>query len=251
MNEKHSAAPAILRRRLLDAMFAIMVVGLSACAAHPNIAVSKPAIHSIAIIPASNPSVYSFENATPPVGYPFQYWVNKSDSRSKAKLFNDKMSEPPLNLGETLTKEVAAALRERGFEVEILSNVQRPPKEPDNVDYDKVDAHADAILHVWIDEVGLYSSHTSTDYIPRVNINARLFVKGREDNIYGDDLYYGVDAKKGKEWAILPDPKFAYPTFGAVMGNLTSVRSSFQEGTSAIVSKIAQQIVDSPNYVRN
>ena len=60
--------------------------------------------------------------------------------------------------------------------------------DPDNVDYDKVASDADAVLHLWISEVGLYSSHTSLDYIPRVNAGAKLFVKGADDNIYDGDI---------------------------------------------------------------
>jgi hypothetical protein len=244
-------ASASSRLRIPTVLFFVLICALlGACASHPKVAVAKPLIHSIAIIPATNPTWYSFENAAPPIGYPFQYWVNKVDSKNKAKAFNDKLNEPPLNLGTAVTQEVAAALQSRGFKVEILEDIKRPAAEPDNVDYDKITTHADAILHLWIDEVGLYSAHTSTNYIPRVNIFARLFVKGQEDNVYDNNLYYGVDAKKGKEWAIVPEAKFAYPSFGAVMANIDSVRLAFDTGAQEISLKISEQIYDSTNYLR-
>jgi hypothetical protein len=217
---------------------------MSACATHPKTTASRPtAIKRIAIIPASNPKLYSFENAAPPIGgYPFQYWVNKADSKSKAKIFNDRLISKPANLGDEFTAEVATALRGHGFTVEILEGLARPADDPDNVDYDKVTSNTDAILHVWISEVGLYSSGFSLDYIPRVNAGGKLFVKGQEDNIYSEDIYYGVDARKGKQWAIVPDAKYAYRSFELVMSNIDELRSAYATGVFEISQRMSDQI---------
>jgi hypothetical protein len=218
----------------------------TACATHPKTAATRPVIKRIAVISASDPRWYTFENAAPPVGgYPFQYWVNKLDSKSKAKLFNDKVNAQSAALGTDLTEQVVASLRDRGFTVQILDGVTRPADDPDNIDYDKVSTDADAILHLWISEVGLYSSGYSRNYIPRVNASGKLFVRGQEDNVYDEDLCYGVDAKKGKEWAILPDAKYTYPSFDAVMTRIEEVRASFADGTREISTRMSGQIVDS------
>jgi hypothetical protein len=223
----------------------LTLVLLTACATHPKYVVSKPVIKRIAIIPATNPRWYSFENAAPPVGYPLQFWVNKLDSKSKAKLFNDRLNLRPLTLAADFTDEVARSLREYGYTVEILEGVPRPANDLDHVDYDKITANADAILHLWISEVGLYSSHMSRNYIPRVNASANLFVKGRDESVYENEIDYGVDAKKGKEWAIVPDAKFAYPSFDAVMSNIEDVRTAFEIGASEIGKRMSEQIHDS------
>jgi hypothetical protein len=238
--------------RLTRRLIVFLAAGfLGACASHPKIVASKPVIHSIAIIPATDPAWYSFENVNAIVyAVPVTFFANKLDSRHKAKLFNDKLKSPPLPLGSELTENVAAALRSDGFAVEILNDVKRPPKEPDDVDYDGISTNADAILHLKIDEVGLYSSHTSADYIPRVNVSAKLFVKGQDDNLYDEDLYYGVDAKKDKSWAIMPDARFAYPSFEAVMTGTDDVRAAFETGAREIGSRISEQINGSSNYLR-
>jgi hypothetical protein len=216
---------------------------LAGCASHSKI-VEKPLpeIKRIAVIPASNPRVYTLENATPPIGYPGQYWVNKNDSRAKQNILNDEIQLKPQSLGDLLTEKVVAALRSRGLVVEVLESFTRPADDPDNVDYDKISSDADAILHLWISEVGLYSSHTSVDYVPRVNAGAKLFVKGREDNVYSEDIYYGVDARKGKDWAIVPDPKYAYRSFNAVVSNMDEVRASFTIGVTEIGERMSDQI---------
>jgi hypothetical protein len=224
-----------------------MLALLSACATHPKTTASRPtAIKRIAVIPASNPKLYSFENAAPPIGgYPFQYWVNKADSKSKGRTFNDRLNSQPSNLGDELTEEVATALRGHGFTVEILEGLARPADDPDNVDYDKITSNADAILHLWISEVGLYSSGFSLDYIPRVNAGGKLFVIGQDDNIYNEDIYYGVDARKGKAWAIVPDPKYAYRSFELVMSNIDELRSAYAAGVLEISRRMSEQIYSS------
>jgi len=217
---------------------------MPACATHPKTAAGRPAaIARIAIIPASNPKSYSFENAAPPIGgYPFQFWVNKADSKSKARTFNEKLNSQPSDLGDKFTEEVASALRAKGFTVEILEGLARPADDPDNIDYDKINSHADAILHLWISEIGLYSSGFSLDYIPRVNASGKLFVPGQEDNLYDEEIYYGVDARKGKEWAIVPDAKYAYRSFDLVMSNIDDVRSAYATGVLEISRRMSEQI---------
>ena len=215
---------------------------LTACATHSHTVVINPAIKRIAIIPASNPTWFSFQNAAPPVGYPFQFWVNKLDSKSKAKIFNEGLHSPAITLGDDVTEEVATALRSYGYAVEILQGLRRPADSPDTVDYDKIATDADAILHLWIDEVGVYSSAMSTLYVPRVNVVGEMWLKGREDTLYNEEIYYGVDARKGKAWAIVPDPKYAYPTFDAVMANIENVRTAFATGASEISKRMSEQI---------
>ena len=223
----------------------LTAVLLTACATHSkDVIVSKPTIRRIAIIPAANPTRYSFENAAPPppLAYPMQFWVNKFDSKSKAKIFNDSMHSPHSVLGDEFTEQVAAELRGYGFSVEILQGIRRPLDNPDDVDYDKITTDADAILHLWIDEVGVYSSPLSAQYIPRVNLCGKLWAKGQEDSLYNETLYYGVDAKAGKKWAIVPDPKYAYPNFEAVTSHIDEIQTALSVGTLEISKKMTEQI---------
>src|SRR5258707_12913586 len=118
----------------------LTVVLLTACATHSKeVIVANPTIRRIAIIPAANPARYSFENAAPPppLAYPMQFWVNKFDSKSKAKIFNDRMNSPHSVLGDEFTQEVAAELRGYGFSVEILQGIKRPLDNPVNSAYNK------------------------------------------------------------------------------------------------------------------
>lgn len=228
--------------RLLVAVLAAAV--LTACAGHRSQPLPKPVVHRIAIIPATNPRTYTLYNADPPIGYPGQHWVNKADSASKEQVLNQRLQRQPLDLAAEFTEEVANGLRSQGLEVIVLQDLQRTPGEPDTVDYDKITTDADVILHLWIQEVGLYSSHTSAYYIPRFNASGLVFVKGRDDDLYHEDVYYGVDARKGKAWAITPDPKFAYRYFDDVLDRFDEVRSSFEIGAHEVGKKMSGQIYE-------
>ena len=201
------------------------------------------AIKRIAIIAALDPPTYTLKNAAPPLGYPMQFWVNKADSKKKARLLNERLRASPMGLGAVLTQNVMEALRERGYTVDVLEGISRTTDDPpDDVDYSRVHADADAVLHIWISEVGIYSSPMSALYLPRVNASARLFMQGHEDLLYEEDLYYGVDSREGKSWGIAPDPKFSFPTFDDVMGRIDEVRGSFDTGAQQIGKRMAEQI---------
>lgn len=232
---------------MLKLTLSIAVVLLAtACANQPKPVLAKPVVRTIAIIPATNPATYSFENQSA-VQFliPLAATVNYLDSKSKAKTFNEKLLAEPSVLGANFTDEVASALRGHGYQVQILEAVTRPTGDLDNVDYNKVVAGADAVLHLRFTEVGLFSPRSSNNYLPRVNAQGTLFVKGRDDYLYDQEIYYGVDARSGNTWAIAADHKFAYSSFDSVLVGLDGVRQAFSTGSAAISKRMSEQVHDS------
>ena len=112
----------------------------------------------------------------------------------------------------------------------LLSDAPRTPDDPDYIEFDKVKTDADAVLHVYYHRVGLYSGRFSTDYLPRVNIGATLYSTERKEELYGEHLYYGVDARAGKDWSVTSDPRYAWPSFEAVMEKSDRDRRGVQGG---------------------
>ena len=194
-------------KKFLGAMLALITLG--ACATHPKSATLPVAIHRIAIIPATNPRWYTLENAAPPVGYPFQFWVNKIDSHSKAYRFNEAASGSQKSRASGLLSLSVAAERLTLSRLRcgrVLHDLLRPVDDPDNLDEEHAAAavQTDAIVHIWIEEVGMNSGHLSTKYVPRINIGGKLWIKNHEDSLYSDVVYYGVYALNGKSWEITP-----------------------------------------------
>lgn len=218
----------------------------TACSTHPKVIAPKPVIKSIAIIPATSPANYTLENVSAvQFVIPLAATFNYLDSKQKAKAFNEKLAARPASLGPSFSEEVARSLRLLGYEVQVLEGVLRPPGDLDNVDYAKIVTTADAVLHVQLTEVGLFSPRSSSNYVPRVNAYGTLFVKGRADYLYDQQVYYGVDATSSKAWSIPSDPRFAYNSFDAVLSNIDEVQNAFQVGTYAISKRIAEQVHES------
>lgn len=229
----------------------LIAIATVSCASHSRLAPAPmPVIHRIAIIPATNPLWYTFENAAPPIGYPLQFWVNKIDSHSKARRFNEAVDPGKAAIGDVLTQVVEQRLREQGFEVLVIRDLVRNPNDPDNIDEEKItpSVDADAVVHVWVSEVGMYSGQYSTKYVPRVNLGGKVWVKNPDiPNLFWDEVDYGVDAKKSKPLEILPDERYRWGSFDELMSHVEDVRSAYATGTQLAAARLADQISASAN----
>lgn len=209
----------------------------------PPVAVAKPKIKSIAIVPATTPKNYTLENASAAQFlFPIAASAYAINNKANAKAFNEKLSARPSALAGNFTESVVAALRRHGYDVQVLSNVARPADDPDDIDYDKLSYVADAVLHLAFTEVGLYSPRSSDNYLPRVNAKGVVFVKGFEDDLYDEEIRYGVDARSGKSWAIPADEKIAFSNFNDVLTRLDTVEATFLTGVQEISRRLSDQV---------
>lgn len=222
----------------------VLVIG--ACSTQPKTSVPRPVIKSIAIVPATNPKTYTIQNVSAlQFVIPFAGAAHAGDSKDKTVILNQRMAGRIATLASSFTESVAAALRIKGYQVQVLAQVARSTDDPDDVDYDRLTTNADAILHLKFTQVGLYSSYTSTAYLPRVNVRGMMYLNGKDDVPYDQEIYYGGDARDGKPWAIASDPQFAIADFQSVLGNLDGVVKMFHAGVAAITDRMSTQIHDS------
>lgn len=227
--------------RFFALVFAALVV--SACSSQPKVPPPKLAIKSIALVPATNPLQYSLTNVSAvQFVIPLAATVNYADSKQKTQAFSRQLAAKSLNMAATLTEATAAALRGQGYEVQVLDQVERLKDSPDNVDYSKLVTTADAVLHVAFGEVGLHSPRSSTNYLPQINAYGIVSIKGRNDYLYDDSVYFGVDAKEGKASSIMADTSFAYPSFEVVMSSLDDVQVRFENASAALGQLLASQV---------
>ena len=224
---------------------AAVLASLVACAAKPKYA-GKPVVTKIALIPATDPLTLTLQNQNGVVQtlFPIAALGFHLDSKAKAKLFNERMASRPLALAPSVTTIVVEALRGAGYAVEVLDGLVRPADDPDDIDYEKIRTDAEAIVQVRVNEVGMFSSKLSPDYLPRVNVDGKLYIRSRADSIYDETLYYGVDAKEGKAWAIVSDKRYVYPSFEDVMSRIEELRAVFADATIALAHLLARQLQD-------
>lgn len=220
-----------------------MLACLAACAARPKFT-GLPVVRKIAFIPASEPLEFVLENKNQNLQmiFPIASLAYSMDSKAKRKRFNEILASPRPSLAPQLNDVIVAGLRGAGYPVEVLDALARDPEDPDDIDYAKLGTDAEAIVQLRFREVGLLSPSSSTDYLPQVNIDGKLYIRSRDDSVYDEALYYGVDAKPGKPWAIAGDPRYAYPYFDVVLERILEVRESFHKATGALAELMATQL---------
>lgn len=226
-------------------LVAIVLAVLGACASKPA-RVDKPVLRKIALIPATEPPELTLknENGMMNVLIPISSVAFLLDSKEKAKRFNETMAMRRTALARALTTRVAEALAAKGYKVELLTEIVRPADDPDDIDYETLKTDAEAILQLRVSEVGLYSSKLSTNYLPRVNIQAKLYVRSIDDSLYDENLYFGVDARDTDPTTVVADPKFAYPSFEAVMAKTDEINAVFADGLELLARRLSGQLIE-------
>jgi hypothetical protein len=233
----------VMIRLVIALLFAVL---LASCASKPI--VPKPTIKSIAIVPATNPTIYTFQNRSrlaalatvvagigPAIAY--SQW-----NKARGRLLTERIASTPYAPGNEFTEAMAASMRALGYDVRILENITRTPGDLDTIDYETLSFDADAVLHLYFSEVGIESPLTTTDYFPRLNASGVVYVKGPAGFLYDERLYYGVDARQGKSWAILADEKISFPNFDYALTNIESVQGAFSVGIREVVKRMSEQI---------
>jgi hypothetical protein len=207
--------------------------------------VPKPTIRSIAVIPATTPLKYTVDgrslsqNIAIPVGVLFA----DSRRREKEQQFTSRMPDASFAPGEQYTAAIAQGLRDLGYRVEVLENLPRDPEDPDDVDVAKLSHTADAVLHLYIREIGVHSRPTGRNYVPRLVAAGRMSAKNYPKDLYYNIMYYGYDADPSDSWtSIIADAKFRYAEFDDVLKNLEQLRSAYSGAVQAISQRMPTQI---------
>ena len=128
------------------------------------------------VIPvAPIPHMYT-ENKGVPLGV---IWQSIADT-IKSNDFTQRLDQTRQSSASRMTDALVNALNAQGFDARVLQGVQRLPKDPNYIDPKKLPT-TDPVLHVYFNEVGMYSSRFSMDYVPRMNVYAELIDSGNND----------------------------------------------------------------------
>lgn len=231
-----------MKNLISSMLFSALLVG---CGSKPVVPEQKPIIKTIAIIPASPPQEYEIRNYTaiqffsPIVGAGYAL-----DSRQKSKVFTQSVVTRSPDLGEALTQSVVTELIRLGYTVNVINDIARKPDDPDNVDLEKLGFSEDAAVHVMFSDVGLVSTRTSVLYLSRVNAEAKVLAKNRDDYLFDDRVYYGVDAQKDDDWTIPANEPGAYSSFEDIQTNIDIVIARFRIGAQEAGRRLALKIND-------
>jgi len=230
-----------LRLKLVIAL--LILIATTGCATRSPITPTKLVVKKIGILPVTEPARFALENrSSASLLLPIAAIGFAADSRAKQQVLSEKISIQDKRLGAALSSYLLDTLQASGYEVVLLTGVPRPSNDPENIDFQAINTDADAVLHVYFDEVGLFSEAFSAAYSPRLNIRATLHsVKGDED-IYDETLCYGVDSRPRKNCAIASDPSASYASFEEMVAKTSQISDVFALGTIAIGKRFAAHI---------
>ena len=210
---------------------------LAACGSGPRTPPPLPKITRVMVIPVAPIGKMHTENKGIPLGV---LWQSLAD-RIKGADFNERMEAVRRGMGPKLTAALVQQLNAQGYQAEALEGVSRPAASPDNIDYSRLPT-TEPVLHVYFNEVGMYSARFSTDYVPRVNVSAYLMDSKDGDTVYSETLYYGADASGDKTVNVPADPGHRWGSFGELVAQPQAVAASYDAAVVALATRIARNI---------
>jgi len=128
----------------------------------------------------------------------------------------------------------------QGYEAQAAEGTLGQPARPD-IDESKLPS-TDAVLRIYLNEVGMYSARFSKGYVPRVNLSAYLVRGQTEDSLYSETLYYGADANGEASWSVPANPDHRWSSFNELFEHPQEVARSYDYAIDALAKKIAQNV---------
>lgn len=215
----------------------LLLGALVGCARSPLTPTPQTPVTRIKVIPVAPIAKMYTENKSVPLGV---LWQSLAD-RIKSSDFDKRMETARKDMGPKLTAALVRELTAQGYNAQALDGVVRPADLPDSIDYSLLPT-SDPVLHIYLNEVGMYSARFSMDYIPRVNLSAFLLHPSSGDEIYGEDIRYGADADGNTSGSIPADPRHHWSSFNELYDQPQQVAQSYDSAVDALAARIAANI---------
>jgi hypothetical protein len=218
----------------------LIVMALGGCS-HKLQRPDHGALTKISLIPVGNPREFEVANDN----FFARLWGPASlamfaENRRKSAVFAEKMRSEQMSMGQKMTTALLEELSRRGYEVELIERPQAKEDDPDDIDYSTVHAQG-AVLHVWIQDIGMDSSVWRKDYVPRLTVAVRLIYPMDEEFLYDEWLYYGAEAKEGKSWSVPGQPRYHFSTFEGMFNNPDQIVEIFDDGIRATAQHVGTE----------
>jgi hypothetical protein len=182
------------------------------------------------VVPVAPIDKMHTENKGIPLGV---LWQSLAD-RIKSSDFNERMEATRKDMGPKLTAALVRQLAVQGYEAQVVEGASERSVQS-AIDESKLPP-TDAVLRVYLNDVGMYSARFSRDYVPRVNLSAH-------PGLYSETLYYGADATNEKaSWSVPANPDHHWSSFNELFEHPQEVSQSYDHAVNALATRIAQNI---------
>jgi hypothetical protein len=227
----------LLRALLIAALFATSFVARAA---------DTFPVRSVALVPAADPIEYTLTSRTAAVFiFPIASAGAWADSRDKTRAFTALTKSRQPAYGAYLSKLVADRLRAAGYQVRLIEPEHRDPADPDGVDLEALVFDEDIGMQLQFDTMGFFSDMGTMGFAPKVNVDAHSFLHSGAENPFSTTIYYGVDARPNKDWAIMAPDTANIPSFEVLMGEPERVDAVYRDALNLLAERIATQFMAS------
>jgi hypothetical protein len=222
---------------------ALLIVALFATSFLSRAADTFP-VRSVAIVPAADPIEYTLTSRTAAaLIFPIASAGVSMDARDKTRAFTAITKSRQPAFGSYLSTLVAERLRAAGYQVRLIEPERRDPEDPDGVDLEALVFDEDIGMQLQFDTMGFFSGMGTMGFAPKVNVDAHSFLRSGAETQFSTTIYYGVDARPNKDWAIMAADTANIPSFEILMGEPERVDTVYREALKLLAERIAAQFM--------
>jgi hypothetical protein len=214
--------------------------GRNAVLPEPEAEAGTP-IGTITLVPVDPPKrLFTDNRGIPVIGWAASGITNTIWDKFKSADFDTQYADYREQAGAKLTAAVMQELKRRGFTVKLAPAEFAQRDERDSLNFSKFPAGT-TVLEMRLDNFAMYSGRLSKNYVPLIDAYIHVATPAYEQDGYLHDAYYmyGGWASKTGDGYILPEEKYAFPSFAALLEQSDLVRESYDDG----IKKLAWHLV--------
>lgn len=236
MTKKHSLPAAI-------ALLLAVCLSMTSYASEKK--VDWSAIKTFTVLETANPNEFKMRNMAPAVILMLVPGIFANGYRND--LMSEKLStlikEKPLGMATAMRQQVVNSLREAGLTEIPAPEIKIDPKNPNDVDYAKIQTQADAIIHVYFDSVGVESPTFSVMYRPHIEATICVVVQRVDgDCILSEDGTYGTKKDDMKKAEIASIEAEQWSSENTVYDQIDAVRDALRSGSALLGGALANKV---------
>jgi hypothetical protein len=223
-------------------------VALTACGSTKNNEPEAPLIpiKSVAIIPAAPIELgleYSVSLLAPPIVRGIISGVNAGIGEANAKIINEKLVAKDYFLSKELTSQLVKLLENEGVEVEVLNNLRRNPKDPNNIKHSLIEHKSEYILHLFFNEFVYQSPRGQTGYWPRASTTVQIYDKSGKNYLREVGTYLYRSSSKPYTGYFESKDDMSYASQELMLEQFDKVQADIERHVTLAARSLSKQIL--------
>lgn len=110
--------------------------------------------------------------------------------------------------------------------------------------FDSIDGGS-CVVHVRFDTMVFFSGMDTLGFAPRANADAHSFLRSGAESPSSTPIYYGIDTRPKKDWAIRAPDTANIPSFEILMGEPERVDTVYRDALKLLAERIAKHFISS------